>query len=179
MVEYFAGTDDDATRYLLHAFELAPQPKTHCNLWQTSRWIAPRRPILRLSPSCANIPTITPKMAACSTTAVLCPFAGTTLLVTNRALTRFLKRLHTAESLLPKDASHIVNWESVSMAGAMARGLANPKSARIGSASADAHYRLARFISTWDNQPRVKRKGSFSKSRQPRSPMKMPAVKLH
>jgi tetratricopeptide (TPR) repeat protein len=89
MVEYLAEpmTTQRATSCMLSNWRRSP--KTHCNLWQTSRWIAPQRPILRRLPSCANIPTTTPKMAACSTTAVLCPFAGTTLLVTNRAPTRF------------------------------------------------------------------------------------------
>ena len=90
MVEHFGGTDEEATKYLLRAAELAPEPQTALQYLgdiQMDRAAAPDRRGCRKAMRGCGPPA--EKWASCSTTAARCSFAEITLLETKPTLRRF------------------------------------------------------------------------------------------
>ncbi len=147
MVEYFAGTDEEATRFLLHAAEFAPEPQ----------------PALKYLGDIQMDRASTPDPAA---VAQLCAYSdrrpkdgnmqyycGALLFRRDYAsgckthADEILRRLGTSAGLLPKDASpHCQLGRAYRWLERWQEALGESETcARLDSNSADAHYRLAQI----------------------------------
>lgn len=147
MVEFFAGTDEEATRYILHAVELAPEPHvalTYLGDIQIDRPSAPD-------------PAAVAKLCEYSDSQ---PHDGHMQFYCGAALFRkdyaaddkshaeeILKRLHASARLLPKDvATHCHLGKAYRWLERWQEALSESETcARLDPDSAEAHFRLAQI----------------------------------
>jgi Flp pilus assembly protein TadD len=147
MVEYFGGTDDEATRYLLHASELAPDSQVALKYLgdiQIERASAPDPAALqRLCDSSDRDPKNGQLQYYCG--AVL--FRRDYLANDKSHADEILKRLRASETLLPKnDSPHCQLGKAYRWLDRWQEALSESKTcARMDPNSADAHYRLAQI----------------------------------
>ncbi len=147
MVEYFSATDEGATKYLLHAAELAPEPDTALKYLgdiQMDRASAPDPDaIAKLCEYADRQPKNGDMQYYCG--GVL--FRRDSVVGDKTHSSEILRRLHVAAGLLPKDASPhcqlgkayrwLDNWQEALGESEIC--------ARMDPGSADAHYRLAQI----------------------------------
>ena len=147
MVEYFAGSDEQASRILVHAVELAPQPET------ALQYLANIQMDMAAAPAPAAIAQVCGYSDSHSADGKLQYLCGALLFKRDYGSQEkthaddILRRLHLAANLLPHDpAPHcqlgkvygwIVRWKE-------ARGEAET-CVRMDPNSADGHYRLAQI----------------------------------
>jgi Flp pilus assembly protein TadD len=148
MVEYLAGTDDDATRYLLHAFELAPQPENALQSLadvQMDRASAPDpAAITKLCEYSDHHPKDGRTQYYCGAVS----FRRDYVTGDKSRADEILKRLHTSENLLPKDdaSPHCQLGKAYRWLERWPEALTESRiCARLDPDSADAHYRLAQI----------------------------------
>jgi Flp pilus assembly protein TadD len=148
MVEYLAGTDDDATRYLLHAFELAPQPENALQSLadvQMDRASAPDpAAIAKLCEYSDHHPKDGRTQYYCGAVS----FRRDYVTGDKSRADEILKRLHTSENLLPKDdaSPHCQLGKAYRWLERWPEALTESRiCARLDPDSADAHYRLAQI----------------------------------
>jgi tetratricopeptide (TPR) repeat protein len=148
MVEYLAGTDDDATRYLLHAFELAPQPENALQSLadvQMDRASAPDpAAIAKLCEYSDHHPEDGRMQYYCGAVS----FRRDYITGDKSRANEILKRLHTSENFLPKDdaSPHCQLGKAYRWLERWPEALGESKiCARLDPDSADAHYRLAQI----------------------------------
>jgi tetratricopeptide (TPR) repeat protein len=147
MVEYFAGTDEEATRYLLHATELAPSPE------EALRYLGD----VQIDRASAPDPAAVSKLCEYSDQQ---PRDGRMQYYCGAAIFRrdyiasdkshadeILKRLRASEALSPKDAeTHCQLGKTYRWLERWPEALTESKTcARLDPDSADAHYRLAQI----------------------------------
>ena len=147
MVEYLGGTDDEATRYLLRAAELAPEPKHELQYLgdvQMARASAPD------PAAAAKLCEYSDRHANDGRMKYYCGavmFRKDYITNDKSHADEILKRLHASANLLPKDASSycqlgkayrwLERWQDA---------LAESRTcAHLDPDSADAHYRLAQI----------------------------------
>jgi tetratricopeptide (TPR) repeat protein len=159
MVEYFAGTDDEATRYLLHASDLAAEPELALKYLgdiQVDR-SSPPDPgaIAKLCEYADRQPKEGQMQFYCGASL----FRRDSVSGDKTHSAKILRRLHSAAALLPKDASpHCQLGKAYRWLGQWQDALAESQiCARMDPDSADAHYRLAQ-IYEHVGQPEQKRK---------------------
>jgi Flp pilus assembly protein TadD len=148
MLEYLAGTDDDATRYLLHALELAPQPENALQSLaevQMDRASAPDPvAIAKLCEYSDQHPEDGRMQYYCGAVA----FRRDYITGDKSRPDEILKRLHTSENLLPQDdaSPHCQLGKAYRWLERWPEALGESKiCARLDPDSADAHYRLAQI----------------------------------
>ncbi len=147
MVEYFSGTDEDATRYLMHAADLAPDPVTALKYLgdvQMDRASAPDPAALtRLCQYSDSRPQDGHMQYYCG--AIL--FRRDYVTSDKSHADEILKRLRLAEKDLPKDAEpHCQLGKAYRWLERWPEALNESKTCvRIDPNSADAHYRLAQI----------------------------------
>ena len=147
MVEYFAGTDDDATRYLLHAVELAPDPALALQYLgdvQMDRASAPDPAALtQLCEYSDRQPKDGHMQYYCGATL----FRRDYVTRDKSHADEILRRLRTSETLLPKDVSpHCQLGKAYRWLERWPEALTESKiCVRMDPNSADAHYRLAQI----------------------------------
>jgi len=147
MVEYFAGTDDDATRYLLRAYDLSPEPENALQYLgdvQMDRASAPDPAVLaKLCEYSDQHPKNGRMQYYCGAVSFRRDYATSD----KSHAAEILKRLHASEGLLPKDASpHCQLGKAYRWLERWPEALAETKiCARLDPDSADAHYRLAQI----------------------------------
>ena len=159
MVEYFAGTDDEATRYLLHASDLAAEPELAMKYLgdiQVDR-SSPPDPgaIAKLCEYADRQPKEGQMQFYCGASL----FRRDSVSGDKTHSAEILRRLHSAAALLPKDASpHCQLGKAYRWLGQWQDALVESQiCARMDPDSADAHYRLAQ-IYEHVGQPEQKRK---------------------
>jgi Flp pilus assembly protein TadD len=159
MVEYFAGTDDEATRYLLHAADLADEPELALKYLgdiQVDR-SSPPDPgaIAKLCEYADRQPEEGQMQFYCGASL----FRRDSVSGDKTHAGEILRRLHTATVLLSKDASpHCQLGKAYRWLGQWQDALVESQiCARMDPDSADAHYRLAQ-IYEHVGQPEQKRK---------------------
>jgi len=147
MVEYFAGTDEEATRYLLHAAELAPSPEAALRYLgdvQIDRASAPDpAAVAKLCEYSDHEPRNGSAQYYCG--AVI--FRRDYITSDKSHSDEILKRLRASETLSPKDAeTHCQLGKAYRWLERWPEALAESKTcARLDPDSADAHYRLAQI----------------------------------
>jgi len=147
MVEYFSGTDEDATRYLMHAADLAPDPATALKYLgdvQMDRASAPDAAALaRLCQYSDSQPQDGHMQYYCG--GVL--FRRDYVTSDKSHADEILKRLRVAEKDLPKDAEpHCQLGKAYRWLEHWPEALNESKTCvRMDPNSADAHYRLAQI----------------------------------
>ncbi|MGC1687286.1 MAG: tetratricopeptide repeat protein, partial [Candidatus Acidiferrales bacterium] len=159
MVEYFAGTDDEATRYLLRAADLTSEPELALKYLgdiQVNRSSAPDPgAIAKLCEYADRQPKAGQMQFYCGASL----FRRDSVSGDKTHSGEILRRLHTAAVLLPKDASpHCQLGKAYRWLGQWQDALVESQiCARMDPDSADAHYRLAQ-IYEHVGQPEQKRK---------------------
>ena len=160
MVEHFGGTDDAATKYLLHAAELAPQPEEALQYLgdiQMDRASVPApAAVAKLCQYSDSQPKDGHMEYYCG--AVLFRRDYVTGDKTHAA--EILRRLHASIALLPKDdaAPHCELGKAYRWLGRWPEALDESEvCARLDPGSADAHYRLAQIYERM-KQPEKQRK---------------------
>jgi len=147
MVEYFAGTDEEATRYLLRAADLAPEPESALKYLgdiQVDRASAPDPDaVARLCEYSDRQPKEGHMQFYCG--ALL--FRRDSVSGDKSRSGEILRRLHASAGLLPKDASpHCQLGKAYRWLGQWQEALGESQiCARMDPDSADAHYRLAQI----------------------------------
>ncbi|MGA8234063.1 MAG: tetratricopeptide repeat protein [Candidatus Acidiferrales bacterium] len=147
MVEYFAGTDEQATRYLLRAAELAPEPGSALKYLGDIQVDRPSAPdpdaIARLCEYSDHQPKDGQMQFYCG--ALL--FRRDSGSGDKAHSGEFLRRLRAATVLLPKDASpHCQLGKAYRWLGQWQEALGESQiCARMDPDSAEAHYRLAQI----------------------------------
>jgi tetratricopeptide (TPR) repeat protein len=147
MVEYFAGTDEEATRYLLRAADLAPEPESALKYLgdiQVDRASAPDPDaVARLCEYSDRQPKEGHMQFYCG--ALL--FRRDSVSGDKSHSGEILRRLHASAGLLPKDASpHCQLGKAYRWLGQWQEALGESQiCARMDPDSADAHYRLAQI----------------------------------
>ena len=160
MVEHFGGTDDAATKYLLHAAELAPQPE------EALQYLGD----IQMDRASAPAPAAVAKLCQYSDSQ---PKDGHTEYYCGAVLFRrdyvmgdkthaaeILRRLHASIALLPKDdaAPHCQLGKAYQWLERWPEALDQSEvCARLDPGSADAHYRLAQIYGRM-KQPGKQRK---------------------
>jgi Flp pilus assembly protein TadD len=160
MVEHFGGTDEDATKYLLRAAELAPEPQAALQYLgdiQMDRASAPDPgAVARLCEYSDGQPKDGHMQYYCG--AVLFRRDYVTGDKTHAA--EILRRLHASLALLPQDdaAPHCQLGKAYRWLGRWPEALRESEiCARMDPGSADAHYRLAQIYEHME-QPEKQRK---------------------
>jgi tetratricopeptide (TPR) repeat protein len=159
MVEHFAGTDEEATRYLLHAAELAPEPETALRYLGDIQINQPSAPdpaaVAKLCEYSDGQPKDGHMQFYCG--AVL--FRRDNLTGDKTHPDQILRRLHASAGLLPKDASpHCQLGKAYRWLGRWQEALGESEiCARLDPGDADAHYRLAQLYGH-QGQPEKQRK---------------------
>jgi Flp pilus assembly protein TadD len=147
MVEYFAGTDDDATRYLLRAYDLSPEPENALQYLgdvQMDRASAPDPAVLaKLCEYSDQHPKDGRMQYYCGAVS----FRRDYVTSDKSHAVEILKHLHASETLLPKDPSpHCQLGKTYRWLERWSDALTETKiCARLDPDSADAHYRLAQI----------------------------------
>jgi Flp pilus assembly protein TadD len=147
MVEYFAGTDEEATRYLLRAADLAPEPELalkYLGNIQVDRASAPDPDaIARLCEFSDRQPKDGQMQFYCGASL----FRRDSVSGDKTHAGEILRRLHAAASLIPKDASpHCQLGKAYRWLDEWQEALVESQiCARMDPDSADAHYRLAQI----------------------------------
>jgi tetratricopeptide (TPR) repeat protein len=149
MVEFLGGTDDEATRYLMRAAELSPQPKPEFKYLgdvQLARASAPdAAAVAKLCEYSDQTPSDGETQYYCG--AVL--FRRDYITNNKSHADEILKRLNASVSLLPKNAgaeSHCQLGKAYRWLDRWQEALTESKTcARLDPDSADAHYRLAQI----------------------------------
>ena len=147
MVEYFAGTDEDATRYLLRAYELSPEPENALQYLadvQMDRASAPDPAVItKLCEYSDQHPKNGRMQYYCGAASFRRDYATSD----KSHAAEILKRLHASEILLPKDASpHCQLGKAYRWLERWPEALKETKTcAQLDPDSADAHYRLAQI----------------------------------
>lgn len=160
MVEHFGGTDDAATKYLLRAAELAPQPEEALQYLgdiQMDRASAPAlAAVAKLCQYADNQPKDGYMVYYCG--AVL--FRREYVTGDKTHTEEILRRLHTSIALLPKNdaAPHCQLGKAYRWLERWPEALRESEvCARLDPESADAHYRLAQIYERM-KQPEKQRK---------------------
>lgn len=148
MVEHFGGTDDEATKYLLHAVELAPEPE------EALQYLAD----VQLDRASAPAPEAVAKLCQYSVSqpkdghmeyycgAVL--FRRDYVMGDKTHAAEILRRLHASIALLPKDDAdpHCQLGKAYRWLDRWPEALSESEvCVRLDPESADAHYRLAQI----------------------------------
>lgn len=148
MVEHFGGTDDEATKYLLHAVELAPEPE------EALQYLAD----VQLDRASAPAPEAVAKLCQYSDSqpkdghmeyycgAVL--FRRDYVMGDKTHAAEILRRLHASIALLPKDDAdpHCQLGKAYRWLDRWPEALSESEvCVRLDPESADAHYRLAQI----------------------------------
>ena len=148
MVEHFGGTDDEATKYLLRAAELAPQPQEPLQYLgdiQTDRAAAPDpAAVAKLCEYADSRPTVGQMQYYCGAALFRTDYVSGDK--THAA--EILRRLRASVALLPKDdaAPHCQLGKAYRWLDRWPEALAESEiCARLDPGSADAHYRLAQI----------------------------------
>jgi Flp pilus assembly protein TadD len=147
MVEYFAGTDQEATRYLLRAADLAPEPGSALKFLGDIQVDRPAAPdpdaVSRLCEYSDRQPKEGHMQFYCG--ALL--FRQASASGDKSHPGEFLRRLRAAASLLPKDAAaHCQLGKAYRWLGQWHEALGESQiCARMDPDSAEAHYRLAQI----------------------------------
>jgi Flp pilus assembly protein TadD len=147
MVEYFAGTDEEATRYLLRAADLAPEPESALKYLGEIQVDRPSAPDPDAIARICKYSDQQPKEGHMQF------YCGALLFRRNSASDdktdsgEFLRRLHASAGLLPKDASpHCQLGKAYRWLGQWQQALGESQiCARMNPDSAEAHYRLAQI----------------------------------
>jgi len=147
MVEYFAGTDDEATRFLLHAAEFAPEPQV------ALRYLGDIQMDRASTPDPAAVARLCEYSDRQPKDAKMQYYCGALLLRRDYAAghktnaDEILRRLRASASLLPKDASpHCQLGKAYRWLERWQEALSESETcARLDENSADAHYRLAQI----------------------------------
>src|SRR6202158_546734 len=147
MVEYFAGTDDEATRFLLHAAEFAPEPQV------ALRYLSDIQMDRASTPDPAAVARLCEYSDRQPKDAKMQYYCGALLLRRDYAAghktnaDEILRRLRASASLLPKDASpHCQLGKAYRWLERWQEALSESETcARLDVNSADAHYRLAQI----------------------------------
>jgi tetratricopeptide (TPR) repeat protein len=147
MVEYFAGTDEETTRYLLRAAERAPEPET------ALKYLGD----IAMDRASAPDPAAVTKLCGYSDRQPkdghMQFYCGALLFRRDYAsgdktrVEEILKRLHVSAALLPKEASpHCQMGRAYRWLEQWQEALGESQTcARLDPKSADAHYRLAQI----------------------------------
>ena len=159
MVEYFAGTDDEATRYLLNAADLTSEPEL------ALKYLGDIQVDRSSPPDPGAVARLCEYADHQSKDGQMQFYCGASLFRRDSVSgdkthsAEILRRLHTAAGLLPKDASpHCQLGKAYRWLGQWQDALAESQiCARMDPDSADAHYRLAQ-IYEHVGQPEQKRK---------------------
>ena len=147
MVEYFAGTNEEATRYLLRAAELAPEPGSALKYLGDIQLDRPSAPdpdaIARLCSYSDRQPKDGQMQFYCGALLFRRDFASGDKAHSGE----FLRRLRAATVLLPKDASPYCQLgKAYRWLGQWQEALGESQiCARMDPDSAEAHYRLAQL----------------------------------
>jgi len=147
MVEYFAGTDEEATKYLLRAADLAPDPQTALRYLgdiQMDRSSAPdAAAIARLCENADRQPKNGLMQYYCGGVLFRRDYGASD----NSHAEEFLRRLRTAAHLLPNDASaHCQLGKADRWLERWQEALSESETcARLNPDSAEAHFRLAQI----------------------------------
>ena len=148
MVEYLAGTDDDATRYLLHAFELAPQPENALQSLADVQMDRASAPDPAAIAKLCEYSDQHPKDGRIQYYCGAVSFRRDYITGDKSRANEILKRLHTSENLLPQDdaSPHCQLGKAYRWLERWPEALTESRiCARLDPDSADAHYRLAQI----------------------------------
>jgi tetratricopeptide (TPR) repeat protein len=147
MDQYLAGTDDEATRYLLNAVDLTSEPETALRYLGDLQLERPSPPDPTAVAKLCEYSDRQPKEGQLQFYCGAVLFRRGFVLADKSHSAEILRRLRAAATLLPKDASPhcqlgkayrwLGNWQE-------ARG-ESEICARMDPNSADAHYRLAQI----------------------------------
>jgi Flp pilus assembly protein TadD len=160
MVEHFGGTDDAATKYLLHAAELAPQPKEALQYLgdiQMDRASAPAPAAVR---KLCQYSDRQPKDGQMEYYCGAVLFRRDYVAGEKTDAAEILRRLHASVALLPKDdaAPHCQLGKVYRWLDRWPEALDESEvCVRLDPESADAHYRLAQIYEHMQ-QPEKQRK---------------------
>jgi tetratricopeptide (TPR) repeat protein len=147
MVEYFGGTDEAASKYLLRAAELAPESQT---AWKYLGDIQMDRPS---APDAAAIARLCEQADREPRNGLMQYYCGGVIFrrdygaADNSHAEEILRRLHTAAHLLPSDASpHCQLGKAYRWLERWPEALSESEAcARLNPDSAEAHFRLAQI----------------------------------
>ncbi len=147
MIEYFAGTDEEATRYLLRAADLAPEPELalkYLGNVQVDRASAPDPDAI------ARLCEYSDRQSKDGQMQLYCGaslFRRDSVSGDKTHAPEILRRLHAAAALVPKDASpHCQLGKAYKWLDQWQEALVESQiCARMDPDSADAHYRLAQI----------------------------------
>jgi tetratricopeptide (TPR) repeat protein len=147
MVEYFGGTDEAATKYLLRAAELAPESQTAWKYLGDIQMDRPTAPdaaaIARLCEHADREPKNGQMQYYCGGVIFRRDYGA----ADNSHAEEILRRLHTAARLLPGDAlPHCQLGKAYRWLERWQEALSESETcARLGPDSAEAHFRLAQI----------------------------------
>ena len=147
MVEYFGGTDEEATKYLLHAADLAPESQTALQYLGDIQMDRPSAPdaaaIARLCEEADRQPKNGLMQYYCGGVLFRRDYSAGD----NSHAEEFLRRLRTAARLLPNDASpHCQLGKTDRWLEHWQEALSESETcARLNPDSAEAHFRLAQI----------------------------------
>jgi Flp pilus assembly protein TadD len=147
MVEYFAGTDEEATRYLLRAAELAPEPEGALKYLGDIQVDRPAAPDPDAVAKLCEYSDRQPKEGHMQFYCGALLFRQESAPGDKTHSGEFLRRLHAAAGLLPKDAApHCQLGKAYRWLGQWQEALGESQiCARMDPDSAEAHYRLAQI----------------------------------
>jgi tetratricopeptide (TPR) repeat protein len=147
MIEYFGGTDEAATKYLLQAADLAPDPQTALKYLGDIQMDRPTAPdataIARLCAYADGQPKNGLMQYYCGGAIFRRDYGA----ADNSNAEEILKRLHAAERLMPNDASpHCQLGKAYRWLEKWHEALSESETcARLDPNSAEAHFRLAQI----------------------------------
>jgi Flp pilus assembly protein TadD len=147
MVEYFAGSDEEASRILVHAAELAPEPEVALKYLGDIQMDQASAPDPAAVAQLCGYSDRHPKKGNMQFYCGALLFRGDYVSGDKRHAHEILGRLHAAASLLPRDASpHCQLGRAYRWVEQRQEALRESEScARLDPNSAEAHYRLAQI----------------------------------
>jgi Flp pilus assembly protein TadD len=156
MIEHFAGSDDEASRILIHAAELAPEPELalrYVGDIQMDRPSGPDPAAVTLMCGYANLH---PKAALSQYYCGALLFRRDYTAGDKAKADEILRRLNSAVALLPKNASpHCQLGKAYGWVEKWPQALRESEAcARLDPNSAEAHYRLAQLYHRAGNEER-------------------------
>lgn len=159
MVEYFGGTDEEATRYLMRAADIAPEPEAALKYLGDVQMERPSTPdaaaLAKLCEVADRDPGDGQMQFYCG--AVL--FRRDYVSSDKSHADEILRRLHVATGLIPKDAgAHCQLGRAYRWLDRWQDALGESETcARLDPNSADAHYRLAQIYNHFGQQEKRQR----------------------